>query len=200
MTTHLPPQPRRTYFDIPNPFEPYTIINQHIKADLKDLQDNQNKQQQKQKKVQKAQKERFSKTKKNQKDDSFCNKYFVYIMVAVFVALVVVLMLMKMQETDFSISSKYAAKDYYGMLGAKKGDTTRAIKRAYRKAVVKWHPDRNPNCGEECIKKMSDINEAYMILLNPETRAFHDRHGTEVPDNLIKLAKEKSGSHRGAKD
>lgn len=86
------------------------------------------------------------------------------------------------------------------MLGAQKGDNTRQIKRAYRKAVIKWHPDRNPDCGEECRKKMSEINEAYLILLNPETREFHDKYGTEVPDNLVKLAKEKSGSHRGTRD
>lgn len=179
------------YFDIPNQFEPYNILFQHIQADLKDLQENQNKAQEKQKKQTKALQ------KKNETKDGFCNKYFSYIIIAIFVGLISIMVMLKMTESDYFFTSKYEIKDYYGLVGTHKGATIKEIKSAYRKAVKKWHPDRNPTCGEECRVKMSEINEAYLILLNPETRAFHDKHGTEVPANLVKLAKEKSGTHRG---
>ena len=66
-------------------------------------------------------------------------------------------------------------KDYYKILGI---ETTRVsineIKIAYRTVAKKYHPDVNvgDTLAEERIK---DINEAYRILANPQTKKKYDR-------------------------
>jgi DnaJ-class molecular chaperone len=44
---------------------------------------------------------------------------------------------------------------------------------------------------------MNEITEAYIILSNPETRAFHDRFGVKPPDYMVSVAKARHGG-RGA--
>ena len=64
-------------------------------------------------------------------------------------------------------------KDYYDILGITEDATIVQIKAAYRTQALKWHPDRNP--GEDTSEKMKEINEAYSILSNPESRARYDK-------------------------
>jgi len=61
-------------------------------------------------------------------------------------------------------------KDYYKVLAVGADADERTIKKAYRKATLKAHPDKG---GSE--KKMAAVNEAYEILSNPELRARYDR-------------------------
>lgn len=70
-------------------------------------------------------------------------------------------------------------KDYYSILGVERGADDKAIRNAYRKAAVKWHPDKNPDNKEAAEKKFKEIAEAYDVLSNPETRAVFDRYGEE---------------------
>ena len=68
-------------------------------------------------------------------------------------------------------------KDYYEILGVKKGATPEEIKKVYRKLALKYHPDRNSSDGD-AEKKFKEINEAYQVLGNPEKRARYDQFGS----------------------
>ncbi len=57
--------------------------------------------------------------------------------------------------------------DPYKVLGISPGATPDEIKKAYRKKAKEYHPDLHPN--EPGIQeKMSEVNEAYDMLINPE--------------------------------
>jgi len=59
-------------------------------------------------------------------------------------------------------------KDYYAILDISIEATLSEIKKAYKTQALKWHPDRNP--GVDTTQKMQDINEAYLILNDPQAR------------------------------
>jgi curved DNA-binding protein CbpA len=63
-------------------------------------------------------------------------------------------------------------KDYYKILKISSDADSNAIKAAYRKQALEWHPDRHPDMDVKSI--MQDINEAYAILKDPQKRARYD--------------------------
>jgi len=72
-------------------------------------------------------------------------------------------------------------RDYYEVLGLQKGASTDDIKAAYRKAALKWHPDRWVN-GSDAEKKTAEENfkeasEAYSVLSDPDKKAKYDQFG-----------------------
>lgn len=67
------------------------------------------------------------------------------------------------------------AVDYYEMLGVARDADKEDIKRAYRRLARKYHPDVNKEPGAE--ERFKEINRAYEILSEPETRARYDRFG-----------------------
>ena len=69
-----------------------------------------------------------------------------------------------------------AKRDYYDVLGIAKDADETAIKKAYRKLAIKYHPDKNPG-DSEAEEKFKEAAEAYEILSNDEKRARYDRYG-----------------------
>lgn len=66
--------------------------------------------------------------------------------------------------------------DYYQTLGVSKTATDDEIKKAYRKLARKYHPDVNPN-DKEAHRKFQEINEANIVLSDPEKRKKYDTYG-----------------------
>ena len=72
-------------------------------------------------------------------------------------------------------------RDYYEVLGLSKGASADDIKSAYRKAALKWHPDRWVS-GTDAEKKTAEekfkeASEAYSVLSDPDKRAKYDQFG-----------------------
>ena len=66
---------------------------------------------------------------------------------------------------------------YYDILDVSKDADEAAIKKAYRKMAIKWHPDKNIEQKELADKKFKQVAEAYEVLSNERSRAIYDRHG-----------------------
>jgi molecular chaperone DnaJ len=68
------------------------------------------------------------------------------------------------------------ADDLYKVLGVSKGASEEEIKKAHRKLVRKYHPDRNPDdaAAEE---KFKEVQGAYDTLSDPEKRKEYDQGG-----------------------
>ena len=73
--------------------------------------------------------------------------------------------------------SKYchAKKDYYKVLGVERDASDKAIKKAFRKLALKYHPDKNPD--EDTSKKFREIAEAYEVLRDEDKRRQYDQMG-----------------------
>ncbi len=71
-------------------------------------------------------------------------------------------------------------KNPYEVLGVPRDADADAIKRAYRKLAMEYHPDRNPG-DEAAEERFKEISEAYATLRDPDTRARYDRYGDAAP-------------------
>ena len=72
-------------------------------------------------------------------------------------------------------------RDYYEVLGIQKSASDDDIKQAYRKAALKWHPDRWVS-GTDAEKKTAEekfkeASEAYSVLSDSQKRAKYDQFG-----------------------
>ncbi|HJQ08344.1 MAG TPA: molecular chaperone DnaJ [Candidatus Saccharimonadales bacterium] len=64
-------------------------------------------------------------------------------------------------------------RDYYEILGVGKNASADEIKKAFRRAAVQHHPDKEG--GDEA--KFKEINEAYEVLKDPSKRQRYDQFG-----------------------
>ncbi len=62
----------------------------------------------------------------------------------------------------------------YATLGVQADATLDEIKRAYRRAAMKWHPDRNPGREAEAHAAFHEIRDAYAILSDAGQRQIYD--------------------------
>ena len=72
-------------------------------------------------------------------------------------------------------------RDYYEVLGVAKTASADEIKKAYRSAAMKWHPDRWVD-GTDAEKKTAEekfkeASEAYSVLSDPDKKAKYDQYG-----------------------
>jgi molecular chaperone DnaJ len=68
-------------------------------------------------------------------------------------------------------------RDYYEVLGVTRAAAVDEIKSAYRKAALKWHPDRNPENKSEAEVKFRECTEAYSVLSDAQKRQIYDTYG-----------------------
>jgi curved DNA-binding protein len=71
------------------------------------------------------------------------------------------------------------ARDYYEVLGVKKGASIEELKKAYRKLAVKYHPDKNPG-DKQAEDRFKEINEAYAVLSDPKKKEQFDQYGSNT--------------------
>ncbi len=67
-------------------------------------------------------------------------------------------------------------RDYYEVLGASKNASEADLKKAYRRAAQKYHPDRNPD-DQEAEAKFKECKEAWEVLGDAQKRAAYDQFG-----------------------
>lgn len=67
------------------------------------------------------------------------------------------------------------ARDYYETLGVARNANQDDVKQAFRRLARKYHPDVNKDPGAEDTFK--EINRAYEVLSEPETRSRYDQYG-----------------------
>jgi DnaJ-class molecular chaperone len=69
-----------------------------------------------------------------------------------------------------------AQRDYYEVLGISKNASDAEIKKAYRRAALKYHPDRNPG-DTTAAERFRESAAAYEVLSDPEKRKLYDIYG-----------------------
>ena len=70
-------------------------------------------------------------------------------------------------------------QDYYKILGVPKTADDDAIKKAYKKSALKWHPDRNKDNEQTAKKKFQEVGEAFEVLSDKNKRAIYDKFGED---------------------
>ena len=86
------------------------------------------------------------------------------------------------------------ARDYYEVLGVRRGADEKEIRSAFRKLARQYHPDLNPG-DEVAERKFKEINEANEVLSDADKRAKYDRYG----DNWMHADRIEEQSRAGAR-
>ncbi|KAI0306074.1 X-domain of DnaJ-containing-domain-containing protein [Multifurca ochricompacta] len=68
--------------------------------------------------------------------------------------------------------------EYYDLLGVSIDVNETELKKAYRKAAMRYHPDKNPSPDAE--EKFKEMSEAYRVLSDSNLRAIYDKNGKKM--------------------
>ena len=79
-------------------------------------------------------------------------------------------------KEDLTSENNPQAPNLYSLLGIEKTATSAEIKKAYRRLVFVYHPDKNKT-DPEAGSKFANITRAYKILSNPDSRKIYDDTG-----------------------
>ena len=67
-----------------------------------------------------------------------------------------------------------AQRDYYEVLGVKKGADDAEIKKAYKRLAMKYHPDRNAGDKVGAEQKFKEVRKAYDVISDPQKRSTYE--------------------------
>jgi DnaJ family protein B protein 6 len=81
-----------------------------------------------------------------------------------------------------------AEDDLYELLGVDRGASGDVIRKAYRRAAVRWHPDKNPDDPARAEVMFKKVAAAYEVLSDDDKRAAYDRYGTAGVDGDLSAA------------
>lgn len=107
-------------------------------------------------------------------------------------------LLQKLHETQVALKQS-KTKDHYRALGLQRSASEREIRSAYREMSRQYHPDKYSGemSAEQVDKKMSEINEAYEVLSNPDLKAAYDRGDDPSNPNQFPGGGGFNNQHRG---
>ncbi|MCM2390531.1 DnaJ C-terminal domain-containing protein [Streptomyces albipurpureus] len=91
------------------------------------------------------------------------------------------------------------ARDYYDVLGVPRTADPAEIQQAFRTLARQYHPDINRDPAAE--ERFKEINEAYGVLADPDTRARYDRFGADfrqIPEDYDERVAAAQGFGGGA--
>eukprot|EP00928_Gymnodinium_smaydae_P058398 TRINITY_DN41600_c0_g1_i1.p1 TRINITY_DN41600_c0_g1~~TRINITY_DN41600_c0_g1_i1.p1 ORF type:complete len:230 (-),score=76.28 TRINITY_DN41600_c0_g1_i1:12-665(-) len=69
--------------------------------------------------------------------------------------------------------------DYYSLLDIPRDAAVEEVRKAYKRAALRWHPDKNPDDRPSAEAMFKRIAEAYTVLSTPAQREVYDREGKE---------------------
>ena len=74
--------------------------------------------------------------------------------------------------------------DYYQVLNLDRNANAEAIKKAYRKLAVQYHPDKNPD-NPQAEEKFKEATEAFEVLSDNEKRQRYDQFGHAGVEGVV---------------
>lgn len=69
---------------------------------------------------------------------------------------------------------------HYEVLGVTREASAEEITRAFRKAALRLHPDKNPDRAEEAAEEFKELRRAYEVLSDPHERKWYDDHREDI--------------------